>query len=258
MDGPVDGPAGAFAKLAALNPTAPPTKPSAKPGASGAAPSGAVERTVVILRPDAVRRALIAEICKRFERRGLSLVAMKMLKPGGDLASKHYSPLLAFCSRSEVADAANAIASEPCVVTCWKGASAVSAVLAMVGDDDPAAALPGTIRGDLCLAAADSLVECADTAEEAACYLAWVKERDHSDWENGIPPKLTVRKPRLKKPAQSAQPAEAAAPRAEPRMPLATTMAMPINFPMAHAPFLAASPLPMPPLGYMAPFHSAM
>ena len=115
-----------------------------------------------------MRRGLISEICKRFERRGLSLVAMKMLKPGGELASKHYSPLLACCAKSEVADAVNAIASEPCVATCWKGPSAVGAVVALIGDEDPAAALPGTVRGDLSLGAADSLVECADTAAEAA------------------------------------------------------------------------------------------
>jgi len=67
-----------------------------------------------------------------------------------------------------------------------------------------------------------------------------------------------VRKPRTKQPARPAQQADAAVPCAEARMAPAMTMAVPINFPMPHAPFLAASPLPMPPLGYVAPFRFPM
>ena len=167
MDGPLQGSNAAFSRLAALNPLLPqPAASSSSAGSPGATANG--ERTVVLLRPDAVRRALISEISKRFEKRGLVLVAMKMLKPGGELAQKHYSPLLAVCSRQEVADAVNGIAQEPVVVTCWRGVGAVSAVCTMVGDEDPSKAAPGTVRGDLSLAGADSLVECADTAEEAA------------------------------------------------------------------------------------------
>lgn len=165
MDGPIEGSTQAFARLAALNPSA---QPSAAGTSHMATAAAGGDRTIVLLRPDAVRRALISEICKRFEKRGLILVAMKMMKPGGELAQKHYSPLLAVCSRQDVADAVNNIAQEPVVVTCWRGPAAVSAVCAMVGDEDPAKAVPGTIRGDLSLAAADSLVECADSAEEAA------------------------------------------------------------------------------------------
>ena len=118
--------------------------------------------------------------------------------------------------------------------------------------------VPGDGRGGERKRKQYSLPTTFDKAEDAALYLACVKNMEHTDWENGIPPKLTVRKPRTTKPAQPAQPTEAAVPRAEPRMPLATTMAMPINFSMAHAPFLAASPLPMPPLGYVAPFRFPM
>jgi len=187
MDGPLAGPTAAFAKLAALNPLLDSARPGKKVVSQSSSPSGA-ERTVVILRPDAVRRGLISEICKRFERRGLSLVAMKMLKPGGDLASKHYEPLLSSCSRTAVASAIRAIASEPCVATCWKGPSAVRAVLALVGDEDPSAAPPGTVRGDLSLAAADSLVECADSAKEAARLEAiWFDAADLCETASSLP-----------------------------------------------------------------------
>ena len=96
-----------------------------------------------------------------------------------------------------------------------------------------------------------------DTAEEAAVYLAWVKAHDHPEWENGEPPKMTSRKPRSKKPLQPAeQPALTTVAPAEPRMPLATCMAVPINVPMLHAPFVAVSPVPMP--RYTPPFAFPM
>lgn len=96
-------------------------------------------------------------------------MAMKMIKVSAELASKHYEPLLERRSKKEVAEAVSAITSEPCVATCWKGLSAVSAVLSLAGDEDPAVALPGTIRGDLCMAAAGTLVECAHDAHEVRC-----------------------------------------------------------------------------------------
>ena len=118
--------------------------------------------------------------------------------------------------------------------------------------------VPGDGRGGERKRKQYSLPTTFDKAEDAALYLAWVKTNAHTNWENGIPPKLTERKPRTKKPTRPAQPTEAAVPRAEPRMPLAMTVAMPINAPMPHAPFLAASPLAMPPLDYVAPFRFPM
>ena len=118
--------------------------------------------------------------------------------------------------------------------------------------------VPGDGRGGTRKRKQYSLPCLFDTAEHAALYLAWVKEMDHPEWEHGIPPKLQPwRKPRSQ-PPQPATPPEPATAYAEPSMPLAMTMAVPINFPMPQAPFVAVSPLPMPQLSYMPPFRSAI
>ena len=119
--------------------------------------------------------------------------------------------------------------------------------------------MPGDGRGGKRKRRQCSLPTTFEKAEDAALYLAWVKTLPLTDWVDGMPPKLTDRKPRTKKPAKPVELAQSAEPRAEPSMPSAMTMAVPINFPMPHlAPFLAASPLPMQPLGYVPPFSFAM
>ena len=118
--------------------------------------------------------------------------------------------------------------------------------------------VPGDGRGGERKRRQCSLPTTFEKAEDAALYLAWVKTLPRTDWVDGMPPKLTDRKPRTKKPAKPVEPAQAAEPCAEPSMPSAMTMAVPISFPMPHAPFLAASPLPMQPLGYVPPFSFAM
>lgn len=127
-----------------------------------------MQRTFVLLKPTAVKRALVAEISKRFERRGFSLVAMKMIKPGAELASKHYAP---HKNSDDYRELVEALAPGPAVAMVWQGAGAVQAVLELIGDADPAVALPGSVRGDLSLEAAAELVECAST-EAAAEVLA--------------------------------------------------------------------------------------
>ena len=122
----------------------------------------------MLLKPTAVKRALVAEISKRFERRGFTLVAMKMLKPGAELAAKHYAPSK---GSDDYRALVSALAPGPAVVMVWKGAGVVQAVLDLIGDEDPAAALPGSVRGDLSLEAAVELVESAPT-EAAAEALA--------------------------------------------------------------------------------------
>ena len=161
-----DGPPAAFARLAALYPTAP-AAPSRGPAPAGGSSTG-LQRTFVLLKPTAVKRALVAEISKRFERRGFSLVAMKMLKPGAELAAKHYAP---HKKSDDYMTLVEALAPGPAVAMVWQGAGAVQAVLELIGDVDPAVALPGSVRGDLSLEAAAELVECAST-EAAAEVLA--------------------------------------------------------------------------------------
>lgn len=182
MDGPLSGPPEAFAKLAALNPTRAPTVSAARPAAPAAAASAAGDDVgFVLLRPAAVQGALVSDICQRFEKRGLSLAGMRMVKPGIDLAKKHYAPRAAAgLPQKELAAIVNALAPGPAIVTLWRGAGALAALRLLAGDDDTARALPGTVRGDLSVAAtADPLVEvAADAADVERLQALWFEASD--------------------------------------------------------------------------------
>ena len=162
MDGPMEGPAEAYAKLAKLNPLgatalAPPVKRSERPA----------QVAFVLLRPAAVKNGLVSEICGRFERRGLTLAAMRMLKPGAELAKKHYSGLS--LRTSELAERVGHLAPGPAVAMLWSGVNAIATLHAIAGDANPLKALPGSVRGDLSHAdAPDVLLEIAADAVEAA------------------------------------------------------------------------------------------
>ena len=166
MDGPIDGPASAFAALAKLNPMASTAgRPKSAPAGGGA--GGNAETAFVLLRPAAVKGSLVSEICQRFEKRGLALSAMRMLKPGAEIAKQHYTGIST--DKSVLAELVSDLAPGPALAMLWRGANAMDAVRAIVGDDDPLKALPGTVRGDLSSAfTADQLVELARDAKDVA------------------------------------------------------------------------------------------
>jgi nucleoside-diphosphate kinase len=123
-----------------------------------------VERTLVILKPDAVRRGLVGEILSRFEAKGLSIVAMEHRTIDGALADEHYAehverdfypPLRAF------------VTSGPVVSLVLEGDEAVDVVRALNGATDGRKAAPGTIRGDLSLSNRENLVHGSDSPESA-------------------------------------------------------------------------------------------
>jgi len=134
----------------------------------------AVERTLVLVKPDAVRRGLSGEIIARLERRGLVLRGAKLVQVDEELAGAHYAEhrgkdffpgLVAF------------ITSGPTLALAVEGESAVGVVRATMGSTDPAKAAPGTIRGDLGLSMPDNLVHGSDSPESAARELAlWFDE----------------------------------------------------------------------------------
>ncbi len=122
------------------------------------------ERTLVLLKPDAVRRGLVGEILGRYERRGLRIVAMDLRTIDEQLADTHYAehverdfypPLRAF------------ITSGPLVAMVVEGDQVVDVVRAMNGATDGRAAAPGTIRGDLALSNRENLVHASDSAQSA-------------------------------------------------------------------------------------------
>lgn len=122
------------------------------------------ERTLVLIKPDAVRRGLVGEIIARIERKGLAIEAMVLRHMDGDLADAHYAehvekpfyrPLKAFMT------------SGPLVAAIISGDEAITVVRNLVGATDGRAAAAGTIRGDLSLSNRENLVHASDSPESA-------------------------------------------------------------------------------------------
>lgn len=104
-----------------------------------------IEQTLVLMKPDAVDRALVGELIKRFENTGLKIIGLKMLQINKEHSKKHYSQHTkkAFYNGLE-----SFITSSPLIAMVLEGVSAINAARKIVGDTEPHKALPGTIRGD--------------------------------------------------------------------------------------------------------------
>lgn len=124
-----------------------------------------MERTFVMVKPDAVARGLAGEVVARFERRGFSIRAMKMLVVDRQLAEEHYAEHREKDFFGELVDS---ITSGPVVAFVIEGPQAIAVVRKMMGDTNPADAGPGTIRGDLGLEIVANVVHGSDSAASAA------------------------------------------------------------------------------------------
>jgi len=108
-----------------------------------------IQRSLVLLKPDALERGLIGEIIQRFERVGLKIVGMKMVWPNEETAKKHYTEDLAIRRGEQVRQLmVEMLLSGPVVAVALEGVEAVEQVRKMVGGTEPKTAAPGTIRGD--------------------------------------------------------------------------------------------------------------
>ncbi len=123
-----------------------------------------MERTLVLVKPDGVQRGLIGEVISRLERRGLKLVAMKLMLVDDALARQHYAEHV---DRPFFPALAEFITSAPVVAMAWEAENVVEAVRNTMGETNPTAALPGTIRGDLALDIGRNLVHGSDSPESA-------------------------------------------------------------------------------------------
>jgi nucleoside-diphosphate kinase len=124
----------------------------------------AVERTLVLIKPDALQRALAGEILGRFERRGLELRAAKLLTVDRPLAEVHYAE---HREKPFFGELVEFITSAPTLALVLAGESAIGVVRTTMGATNPAQADPGSIRGDLALAMPDNLVHGSDSPESA-------------------------------------------------------------------------------------------
>ena len=124
-----------------------------------------VQRTLVILKPDAVQRGISGEILARFERRGLRIAAIRLVKVERSLAEKHYE---VHKGKFFYEDLVKMISASPVVAFVLEGPNAIAVVRSMVGATRPHEAAPGTIRGDYALVGLRNLVHASDAPETAA------------------------------------------------------------------------------------------
>lgn len=123
-----------------------------------------MERTFVMVKPDGVQRGLVGEIIGRFEKRGLKLVGLKLVRPPRSLVESHYAE---HRGKEFFPDLVDHLCSGPVVAMVLEAENAVSLARCMVGVTRPAEAAPGTIRGDYGVSVTCNVVHAADSRESA-------------------------------------------------------------------------------------------
>ncbi len=146
-----------------------------------------MDRTLVLIKPDAVQRALAGEILSRFERRGLKIVALRLMRVDESLARRHYAE---HEGKPFLESLVEFITSSPIMAAVLEAPNAVEVVRRAMGATDPQKADPGTIRGDLGLYIQSNLIHGSDSPESAQREIAlffnddqivaW--ERDSDRW----------------------------------------------------------------------------
>ncbi len=123
-----------------------------------------MERTFIMVKPNGFARGLVGEVIARFERRGLELRAMKLMRIPRELAERHYAEHREKPFFGELVDF---ITSGPVVAMVWEGNEAITVARTMMGATDPVKAAPGTIRGDFATVMAENVVHGSDGPESA-------------------------------------------------------------------------------------------
>lgn len=132
-----------------------------------------MERTLVLLKPDAVQRRLIGDLVGRFERKGLQVVGLKLVHASRELAEKHYEVHKA---RPFFESLIQFLTGGPTVAIALEGPNAVAVVRNIMGPTDGSKAAPGTVRGDYAISIQNNLVHGSDSVDNAKIELAlWFK-----------------------------------------------------------------------------------
>ncbi len=148
-----------------------------------------MQRTLVLVKPDGVQRALVGKILARFEERGMKIVGLKIVQVSRELAEKHYA---VHKGKFFYEGLVSYITSSPVVALALEGHEAIGAVRAMVGATRPWEAAAGTIRGDYAMMGLRNLIHASDAEETAKNEIAlWFKPdelatytRDLDKWVN--------------------------------------------------------------------------
>ena len=124
-----------------------------------------IEKTLVIIKPDAINRGLLGEIMHRFERKGLKIVAMKMIHLTDEVLAEHYQHL---ADKEFFPSLKQFMQASPTVIAVLEGFDAVEVVRTLCGPTKASIAPPGTIRGDYALSMQSNVVHASDSSENAA------------------------------------------------------------------------------------------
>ena len=172
-----------------------------------------MERTLIVLKPDAVQRGIVGEVLSRFEKVGLKIIGMKMVYPNEDHYFHHYETIGKVISRrgqSVFDDTLDFMQEGPVIAIVLEGIEAAELVRKMVGATEPKSALPGTIRGDyshmsygyaneVAKIGIPNIIHASGDAEEAKLEIAhWFAESELFEYEN-VHEKHTMKRSKRKK-----------------------------------------------------------
>jgi nucleoside-diphosphate kinase len=151
------------------------------------------QRTLVLAKPDAVQRGLIGEIIGRFERKGLKVVALRLLSVPRHMAEEHYA---VHAGKPFYPGLVEFITSGPVAAIALEGPDAIAVVRRLVGKTMPNEAEPGTIRGDLGVSGLRNLIHASDAPETAAAELAlWFGSDALVDYDRDIDAWIVAEEP---------------------------------------------------------------
>ncbi len=139
-----------------------------------------MERTFIMIKPDGVQRHLTGEMIHRFERKGFTLVGLKMMQVSRELAETHYG---VHKERPFFKGLVDFITSAPVIAMVWEGENVVSAARNLIGATNPTTADPGSIRGDFGVSIGRNLIHGSDAIETAQTEVAlWFSAEELTDW----------------------------------------------------------------------------
>jgi nucleoside-diphosphate kinase len=142
------------------------------------------ERTLILIKPDGVQRALVGKIVDRYESRGLRICGMKLMRVSRELAEQHYD---VHRDKPFFAGLIEFITSSPLVAMCIEGPNAIAVCREVNGATRPPQAAPGSIRGDLALETGHNLVHGSDSPETAAREVAlWFRPDELIEYERDL------------------------------------------------------------------------
>jgi len=138
------------------------------------------ERTLILLKPDAVQRGLVGAMIQRFEQKGFILVAMKMTVASEEVIKQHYNDIT---DKPFFPRFLKYVTSSPLVVMVWEGVNVTKMCRTMLGVSNPAACFPGQIRGDYAVFAGRKVIGSSDDSNSAEREIPlWFKENELVNW----------------------------------------------------------------------------